>query len=351
MKIGILTFHSANNYGAVIQCYCLQEYIKSCGHEVYVIDYRPNYFGLQQMDFKSIKCSNPLRYLARILLVLFRRPSVVRRNKNFENFRKRYLHLISADILNDANSEFDAFIYGSDQIWEWEIGHCYDKIYFAKFDAAYKALNITYAASLAKVEFDKDRKNSFLKRLTNYSSISVREKEVSDILNQAEIANTVVLDPTLLYPEALIKFNFKAPYKKGDYVLVYKVAECEALMDLAKKVANDLQCNIVEIKMQSIEGPEVFLNLIKHARCVVTTSFHGVAISLIYHVPVYVARVGSHLDLRSEYLVNSFNISDRMMCPADYKAFTNIDFSNVERALDKSQINSRNFLSLALERK
>lgn len=348
MKIGILTFHSANNYGAVIQCFCLQEYLKSCGHEVYVIDYRPNYFGLQPLDLKSIKCSNPLRYLARILLVLSGRPALLKRSKNFEFFRNCYLNLLSPDCLNDSNSDFDAFVYGSDQIWEWEIGSQYDDIYFARFTAAKKSLNITYAASMAKVNVDVEREKVFLELLANYSSISVREKEISDNLNRLGIANTVVLDPTLLYPEALSNFKFKEPCKKGDYVLVYKVAECDALMDLAKRVAKELHCNVVEIRMQSVEGPDVFLNLIKHARCMVTTSFHGVAISLIYKVPVYVARVGSHLDVRSESLVNSLNIPDRMMRPTDYTFFTGIDFSKVESALYKVQSVSRDYLSLAL---
>ena len=43
MKIGILTFHCAVNYGAVLQAYALQEILRSLGHEVYVIDYRPDY--------------------------------------------------------------------------------------------------------------------------------------------------------------------------------------------------------------------------------------------------------------------------------------------------------------------
>ena len=43
MKIGILTFHCAHNYGAVLQCYALQEILKSSGHDVEIIDYRPNY--------------------------------------------------------------------------------------------------------------------------------------------------------------------------------------------------------------------------------------------------------------------------------------------------------------------
>ena len=40
MKIGILTFHRAHNYGAVLQCYALQERLKMAGYDVSVIDYR-----------------------------------------------------------------------------------------------------------------------------------------------------------------------------------------------------------------------------------------------------------------------------------------------------------------------
>lgn len=39
MKIGILNFHRALNYGAVLQCYGLQETLTALGHEVSVIDY------------------------------------------------------------------------------------------------------------------------------------------------------------------------------------------------------------------------------------------------------------------------------------------------------------------------
>lgn len=40
MKVGIITVHRAYNYGSVLQCYALQEYLKSLGHDVWVIDYR-----------------------------------------------------------------------------------------------------------------------------------------------------------------------------------------------------------------------------------------------------------------------------------------------------------------------
>ena len=44
MKLGILTFHSVDNYGAVLQAFALQMYLKTLGHDVEIIDYRPSYF-------------------------------------------------------------------------------------------------------------------------------------------------------------------------------------------------------------------------------------------------------------------------------------------------------------------
>lgn len=43
-KIGILTFHWATNYGAVLQSYALQEALKELGYEVQIINYKPTKF-------------------------------------------------------------------------------------------------------------------------------------------------------------------------------------------------------------------------------------------------------------------------------------------------------------------
>ena len=41
MKIGIITFHWATNYGAILQAYALQNYLIEFGHDVEIINYRP----------------------------------------------------------------------------------------------------------------------------------------------------------------------------------------------------------------------------------------------------------------------------------------------------------------------
>lgn len=41
MKIGILTYHRAENYGALLQAYALKEYLYTKGYDVAFVDYWP----------------------------------------------------------------------------------------------------------------------------------------------------------------------------------------------------------------------------------------------------------------------------------------------------------------------
>jgi len=69
MRIGILTFHCAHNYGAMLQCYALQEYLVAQGHEVSVVDYRPDYLthGYVRHALHHWISRNPLRAVKRLL--------------------------------------------------------------------------------------------------------------------------------------------------------------------------------------------------------------------------------------------------------------------------------------------
>ena len=45
--IGILTFHRASNYGAVLQAYALQKVISDLGREAVIVDYRCRTVGFR----------------------------------------------------------------------------------------------------------------------------------------------------------------------------------------------------------------------------------------------------------------------------------------------------------------
>lgn len=87
MKIGILTFHAAYNYGAVLQCYALKEYLSSLGHEVSIVDYRQKYlltcykwFNLKSI-FKSVIDKT---FIKQVGVMLTKK----RRGKQFDRFVK-----------------------------------------------------------------------------------------------------------------------------------------------------------------------------------------------------------------------------------------------------------------------
>ena len=45
MKICTITCHDVYNVGASLQAYALQTYLKSLGHDVRIIDYKPDYLS------------------------------------------------------------------------------------------------------------------------------------------------------------------------------------------------------------------------------------------------------------------------------------------------------------------
>ena len=148
MRIGILTFHCAHNYGAMLQCYALQEYLKGRGDEVYVIDYRPDYLT---HPYKKHKLSHwlskdPLRTLKRLLSEPFLLKKRGKRWDGFDNFMRMKLNLYPYDMSSDY-SNFDWLLFGSDQIWSSRLtGGRFDPVFFGQGVNCRKA---TYAASMS----------------------------------------------------------------------------------------------------------------------------------------------------------------------------------------------------------
>ena len=111
MKIGILTFHWATNYGAVLQCFALQEALKTLGHEVEVINYKPYVYDNTLWSF--------LRFRKFLDMRAFRIDVV--KEKKMRSFRRRFLRLSDKrygrwNTLRSELSDYDVLISGSDQV-------------------------------------------------------------------------------------------------------------------------------------------------------------------------------------------------------------------------------------------
>ena len=122
MKIGILTYHRAENYGALLQAYALMSYLKSLGHDVSFVDYWPNYHKryFELFSWKKFMEGSIREKLVLLYYLFFWNSMRKKRKKNLQAFMYEELGLLpKVKYYSDSDvvREFDVVFYGSDQIW------------------------------------------------------------------------------------------------------------------------------------------------------------------------------------------------------------------------------------------
>lgn len=311
MKIGIITFHRTKNYGGILQTYALLKCVKDLGFEAEIVDYWPTYrqefHAKLHRDFWNIGFIKKLRALIRYTIKYKRNKTRNQKTNSFiyehfgSNVKPKYNR---GDIIKE---EYDICIYGSDQIWRkynLKSFKGFDETYFGKYPLNC-AKKITYAASMGQIDVNKNDKETVKNLLSNFNSLAVREQELQDFLkNEFDIDSSLVCDPTfLISKDKWLKIianddnEIKRPCKRS-YVLYYNITKS----DLGYKIANELSkkhnLKIIEIpqppmkhitgpKKAGTAGPSEFLNYICFADYVVSSSFHGVAFSVIFEKQFY----------------------------------------------------------------
>lgn len=346
MKIGILTYHRAENYGGNLQAYALKSYLKNKGHIVKFIDYWPDYhakhyYYLNPYDLKKRNRKGQIMY---ILYTLFSLPWLIKRRYNFRKFIKEYLGILGSPVfrLNDESceEEYDAVIYGSDQIWRrqnFPAFEGYDNWYFGSDHIVCK-VKIAYAASIGTLNRTKDTVAFFQEQLKNFSALSVREEEVKFWLEEQGYRPRLVSDPVFLLKKGDWLRLCKASHlSTGKYILFYNLLGTPESLSFAKRVAEIHNCEIRELtknrdlhidNKRYINSASVgeFLSLIANAEVIIGNSFHGVAFSILLEKEFYAVGM-RHLSARVESLLSILNISERYIkddgivsLPIDYYA-------------------------------
>ena len=291
MKIAIITFHRAINYGAILQAYALQKTLENKKISADIIDYR----GLYDTESKSLNLKDILKRI-----IWFKKyVQVNQKQKKFTDFLNKYMtltHVIEKEELRDLNQLYDCFISGSDQVWNLDITK-QDSAFFLDF-VDEKKKRKTYAASFGYNTIPEKYVDITLEYLKQFSSILVRESGAAEwIRKKANLKCDTVCDPTLLLDASEWSNIEKKPnYIKEPLILIYTVAQAEHLIKLALEYSKQFHYHIYYIRtapfkdIDGIEslynvGPEEFLYFIHHSKCVFTSSFHGLALSVKYNTP------------------------------------------------------------------
>lgn len=349
MKLGILTFHRAKNYGAVLQCYALLSFLRAKEYDVSVIEYVPPY--LAGVSDSSSLLRKIVTYAKSVLYWIIN-IGETHIGDVFTTFVNN--HIFITDI--NKVKELSIVICGSDQIWNPYLCHGFDPIYFGLIPHCSKHKTITYAASMGNVELTSFYEKDFLKKLKNYYSISVRESQLSEFLTAKGILNTLVLDPVLLanaecFSDIVVPIRYKKPY-----ILIYELTQMPHTYEFANRISSEIGADIVVVggglRKYLYKGiinkqwlsPEQFVSYFAGASFVVTNSFHGLAFSVIYNKPFYCIRTGTWKDERIISLLGQLNLSHRMVKDTDELSFSTIDYKIINRKLQELRTLSEAYL-------
>lgn len=349
MKIGILTVHRAINVGAVLQCYALQEALKSLGHDVWVINYVQE--KVERVDRKIYGFKEWINMLfhGHIRGFLFYRRlqnNVAKVYKRYDDFLSTYLHLTEKCDENNIPKNFDGYVIGSDQLWNSNIFGYHDKVFWGNFTHSSESKLVAYAPSSSKKNLSESDQEFLRTSLSNFTHLSAREQEVSAFLHENFNVNIeTVLDPTLLVNRSVWDNIKTGRYKNEKYVLVYGARPYpqnpNILNEMARQLADQMHCDVKGMQYETIPD---YVDLVANASAVVTSSFHGVAFSLIFNRPLYAVKYGDEQDARYVNLLNSIGASNFLVDVNDEIKVSNIDYTTVEVNLDEMRQNSLNFI-------
>ena len=309
MKIGILTHHYVNNFGAFLQAYSLMKYISETflDADVQIINYinRKHYL---------INCCGWLRfYRDKETYSIWKHKLKV--SKVFARERKKYFKLSKkCRTVKDVDAlSFDYIVVGSDEVWNYYDNKANDKI---KFGIGLSCEHlIAYAPSVGQANSNIPKYVS--DGIKKFQAVSARDKFTEDFLRHFRSDVVHVVDPTFLTDIPVEPIDGI----KSEYILFYY---CDGLdRDEKNKIIDFAKHNSLSVYGAG-EGDRTYSDitiditpfqwvwLFKNAKYVITGTFHGVVFSLLHHKnfacyltnPSRVAKVSS--------LLEDFKLTDRI---------------------------------------
>lgn len=304
MKVALLTYWGADNYGATLQAYATIKALKEIGHETVLI---------------NLQIESPINsFVKKILLYP--------KHLKFHFFRKKYFKHItqpynSVSELQKKPPQAEYYIIGSDQTWNPDIAKDKIRAFFLDFGNK-ETPKITYAASFGKDKWENSKwisEKEVCNLLSNFKSIAIRETSGVEVLKNLGFKSIRVLDPVLLfdsYPE------FVKKRQTNPEIILYKLVNTKEFYEKAKAIGKTLNLQIRSIgSIRKIKGikssyPESIPNwMCKIANCqyVITDSFHGTVISLLYKRQFVVCVGDPKLVTRIKSLLTIVGLEERIM--------------------------------------
>lgn len=385
--IKILNFSMDNNYGAVIAGACLEYAVKSIVDEQVIVETISYDTTFKIPSFKEKYTAEKTAWLDLSKIVLQKlsllKPVVKDaepqpfkqissycplRNHRYNRFRCEFLNMTSPEndiSLSECCDNIDALICGSDIIWHPNlVKRNQAKAFYLNFGNK-NAKRISYAASLdcSDSEVLYDQKKQYRKKLKVFDHISVRERCNVDFISSVTSKKVhCCCDPVFLFEKDFFNNMISSSDEKVSdekYIYIYVLSHNEKIAEYAKKLAkeknlkiyyySEMQYDFGDLSVDcASDGPAEFLQRIKNAEYVITTSFHCVAFSLLFEKK-FIAFRRKGMGPKIDNILEIVGLSERLI--EDNSVFDidkPINFKNVHLALNKERESSLQYLKDAL---
>lgn len=348
-KIALLTFHYANNYGALLQTIATVEYLKAIGNKVSIINLvrRPQNRAVTFV-YSAIA------------------------NYQFSLFRKQYFKNVLTDKiypdddLSILNRNFDVFISGSDQIWRTK--HTVPFFGYRYFLDFVNKKKISYASSFGTNEWIEDESSSrkISECLKTFHAISVREDSGIELCKNILGVDAIkVVDPTLLQPlDFYLKIAENGKHRLPNKYLSVFFLEANKKNELSeiKKYSKANSSSFIDLTIPKIKfgnkkldafprSIEKWLYVLLNSECIITESFHCVVFALIFRKKFVCILNKNRGVARIESLLGGLGLTHLMVTPQDFtdqfmaKSLShNIDYERVWTLLDAEIEKSKKFI-------
>ena len=372
-----MTFHRSLNYGSAIQAWALSKTIQKLSEkEVEIIDYIPNHYEDIYALFWPPFTKSHVKY---DLLHAAMLPFYLHRKWDFLQFWNKRIPLSkytfnSYDSLKLYARNYSTIICGSDQIWNPRAID-FDMAYF--LPGIEETKKIAYAVSMGDARLEEAPEQSNIKGLLeNFHYLSMREgcaaKKIEEFMGNKRRVD-VVLDPTLLMSINEYGDLISDREVNESYIFLYSVRLEKEVIDDAIKIGKRFNMPVYTLisgigtygilkKMGKLRlakndvGPSGFLSLLCNAEFVVTDSFHGTALSILFNkefISINTIKYDGSLrnDARISSLLNLLSLNNRFIESNEIEAFdfqSKLDYIKVSNTLNIEVQKSIEFLKQAL---
>lgn len=371
--VGILTFHWADDYGAMLQACALKRMLESMGVQTEIIPYAPLkltgrywpcplYAKVRNGKLRYYFSRYSFRMLSRNLLS---GGQLWVRRRNMRAFRRQYLTAQSPIRSPKELSleQYSCVFVGSDQVWNPVITVDLDDAYTGNLPHRGGCRLVSYGASFGGDPLTDSDRETFIAHVgSSFSALSVRERPDAVLAGQLLRRKVYdVLDPVLLLERPAWEELAALPPDK-DYILLYATQPSVELARYARSLSAQLGKRVIQVSSSAVAagpglelraegGPAQFVGYVQNAFCVLTNSFHGTAFSVLLEKPFLAFRPASR-GLRLEDLLDKLGLLSHLVeeggsfDPSAIWAGTHWD--SVRRLLDEERARSMRFLSDSL---